>query len=300
MIPEPQIQIMQTQTPYGRRTVRIIRAPNVINLQKRGTLIATRWLASSPYAKYQEITDEMNREYLRKLGEYARQMQRWKMEMENYTTSQIKQLRQKYDEMLKEQLRTIATTYSDLLYMRLINLGINPNKAREIVLDFLTRSYVPMAQATEILSNLEKRYKPKVQTTQPSTPSYSSGSSRRVSHSSHVSSVKPIYQDIVYSGSTPPSLATSPEIKMQQINEVAERVSSTKYKEIPTTKPNVTAVVDESGKITCYHDYNRGISIPVTIPTTPSTTFSSLQRDIQRQRMVPWNETVYVTNYSFG
>ena len=285
MIPEPQLKVVQT--PYGRTVVKIIPAPNVINLRKRGSLIATRWLASSPYAKYQEIADEMNREYLRKLAEYSQQLKKWKMEMEDYTATQIKQLQQKYEDMLKEQIKSYATTYSDLLYMKLVNSGLSAEKAKEVVLDFLTRSYVPFSRATDIVVNLEKKYAPKI-TPQP-TPTVSSGggggSSRR-----RRSSGGSRRRRSSYSGST----------SIADINKAAESASNTSYKEVPTTKPNVTAVVDESGKISCYHDYNRGISIPVTIPTTPSTAFSSLQRDIQRQRMLPWKETVYMVNYNFG
>jgi len=251
MIPEPQLKVVQT--PYGRTVVKIIPAPNVINLRKRGSLIATRWLASSPYAKYQEIMDEMNREYLRKLGEYVRQMQRWKMEMENYTTSQIKQMKQRYDEMLRKQLRTMASSYSDLLYAKLINSGIDPNKAKEIVLDFLTRSYVPIAQATDILNNLEKRYKPKItQISQPPTPSYSGGggggSRRRKTSTSSGSTYTP-------TTSTPTDISS----KIEKVNEAAEKASKTNYKEISTNVSGVYAIVDKNGNIIGYDDTNRGI-----------------------------------------
>jgi len=254
MIAIPQIQVMETQTPRGKRVVKIIRAPNVINLQKRGTLIATRWLASSPYAKYQEIMNEMNREYLRKLAEYSQQMKRWKMEMENYTATQIKQLKQKYDEMLKERLREYAKLNADLLFVQMVNSGVNTSKAKEIVLDFLTRSYVPFSEASDIVVRLEEKYKPKITPPAPSpTSSYSGGGggggSRRKTSTSSGSTYTP----------TTPSTPTDISSKIEKVNEAAEKASSTGYREVPTNVPGVTAVVDESGNITGYHDYVRGV-----------------------------------------
>ena len=239
---------MKVQTPYGVKEIKIIKSPHVINYQRRAGIIAAKWLAMSPYAKYQELLDQAQREYLAKIKELQLNFQRQLSQMRFQTYNEFLAWKRDMLNQLEQANKERAQQAAEMLFYKLIENGVPEIEAREVVLQYLM-NVKPLAKfsndeinaiASQLYENYMKNKKPEKtqvsQVTQPqqTTVSLSSGRSSRRHRTSK--------------------------------REVGHSKSESSY--FPTT-PSIVEIRGTSGRVIGYHDNIRKMSYMVP-PSTKS------------------------------
>ncbi len=190
------IETKVISTPFGVKTIKVIKAPNVINKRRRTGMIVARFLATSPYAAIYDRMKQLELEKDRQLREMLRQMRLEMMKQQDYWTKRQKQL--EWQQKIKEWLAQVAANAYINIYNTAISAGASSEEAHKyaekgarkvvgIVDDLVLRGIEKGKEEVvkrEIMKEINKTSKEITKQKQPSkstsyTPSKSGGGGHR-------------------------------------------------------------------------------------------------------------------------